>query len=315
MNTTTTRIFLLAVLSSLLLSSCSDELRLEQSFLHFAYDYSPEPSLDLLDASANVDLSTLRIKSIQSTDRVDFCIEGLKFEDGNEISIQELTQCPLLDCTDERPILTGEGQEVEAYLNENLSIIIHTTQSLTSENWKTLEYAVSDYASLAEGKINLITKTASLASDEGQAFQAFVDNQENINIITLEEQGAESLNDMVNLSIRSNQMSDSQDQSALSSLIIVTNEIDTRSIDHQISNYLSTYLLRVVDEQYSILDYTSAEVDRALYSQSFIATNNEGFESSLSVFKETFFSNQRVVFSLEGANLLNQTTIKIHLAE
>ena len=70
-----------------------------------------------------------------------------------------------------------------------------------------------------------------------------------------------------------------------------------------------------MDEQYSILDYTSAEVDRALYSQSFIATNNEGFESSLSVFKETFFSNQRVVFSLEGANLLNQTTIKIHLAE
>lgn len=315
MNTTTTRIFLLAVLSSFLLSSCSDELRLDQSFIHFAYDYSPEPSLDVLDASANVDLSTLRIKTIQSTDRVDFCIEGLKFEDGNEISVQELTQCPLLECTDAMPILTEAGQEVEAYLNENLSIIIHTTQSLTGENWKALEYAVSDYASLAEGEINLITKTTNLSSEEGQAFQAFADNQENINIITLEEQGAESLNDLVNLSIRSNQMSDSQDQSALSSLIIVTNEIDTRSIDHQISNYLSTYLLRVVDEQYSILDYTSAEVDRALYSQSFIATNNEGFESSLSVFKETFFSNQRVVFSLEGANLLNQTTIKIHLAE
>lgn len=315
MNSTTTRNFVLTFLATFLLFSCSDELRLDQSFVHFSYDYSPEPTLGLLDASSDLDISNTNVKMLQSAERVDFCIDGIKHENGDLIEIQSLTHCPLVNCTEGEPLLTANGQEVKAYLNDNLSIIIHTSQSLNQENWEILEDAVSSYASSTlTGKLSLYTTNTTLSTAEGQAFQSFASRVDNVEIVTAEND-SENLNGMLELSTRSQGSETNELGSTLSSLIIVTNDIDTKAIDHQISNYLSTYLLRVVDEQNSILDYTVAEVNRELYTQSYIATNNEGFETSLNAFKESFFSNQRIVFSLTGDQIVEQTTVKINLSK
>lgn len=313
MNSTTTRNFVFTFLATFLLFSCSDELKLNKSFVHFSYDFSPEPTLGLLDASSDVEINNVHVKMLHSAERVDFCIEGLSFEDGEKISIESITHCPLVNCNDELPIINENGAEVEAYLNDNLSIIIHTSQALTESDWKTLEGAVETYAqSTSSGSVNLFTTNSTLSTDEGQLFQSFARQLDNVDIMTVEND-AENLDDIMALSNRS--LGSKGLASSLSSLIIVTNEIDTRSIDHQVSNYLSTYLLRVVDDQHSILEYTAAEVNRDLYSQSFIATNNAGFENSLNAFKQAFFSNQRVVFSLEGSQINEQTTIKINLSK
>ena len=241
------------------------------------------------------------------------CIDGIKYENGDPIAIQSLTHCPLVNCTRGEPLLTTNGHEVKAYLNDNLSIIIHTSQSLNQENWEILEEAVSSYASSSlTGKLSLYTTNTTLSTAEGQAFQSFASRVDNVEIVTAEND-TDNLNDMIELSIRSQRSETNEIGTTLSSLIIVTNDVDTKAIDHQIYNYLSTYLLRVVDEQNSILEYTVADVDRTLYTQSYIATNNQGFETSLNAFKESFFSTQRIVFSLTGDQIVEQTTVKINL--
>ena len=149
MNSTTTRISLLTLLSFILLTSCSDDLRLDKSFVHFAYDYSPQPGLNLLDASANVDITSVNVKTMHSPEKVDFCIEGIRFESGEQISIESLSHCPLIDCEDELPIINVNGAEVQANLNDNLSIIIHTTEILSEDYWNTLESAVEAYSNSA----------------------------------------------------------------------------------------------------------------------------------------------------------------------
>ena len=315
MNSITTRFLILLGGLTFLLCSCTDDIKVKETFLNMAYDFSPEPTLSFVDASDDLILDDLKTKIIHSQDKVSFCIEGIKFTSDMEANAVELLACPLLDCESGSDLVNPDGGIVRPNLNNNISIILHTDgETMDAQKWESVRSSIMELSSTNKGTLKIITTGSTMQSSEANTFSNLMAVQENVEVMMINEEDTE-LESMIDFSLRSQENEESDNLKDMSSLIIVTTETSTIDIDPYISNYLTTYLLRLVDDNSSLLDYTTSEIDRSLYSESYIATNSEGFDLSLNKFKNAFLSTDRVVFELVGETSLEQTTIRFNFSE